>query len=161
MEKCDKGWLNRPFPLCSEKGPYVLNNSQLNIAFRFGVEQSDKLRACDDLRHSRTNLACVAETPIRLESRDHLSELTNRADDGSRDWSFFKADHEAAYKQLPLDCAHSKLAVVTLRSPDHNRWYGFISRTMMFGAIASVLHYNISPRLLSEIASQLLGIPLL
>ena len=161
IEQCDKGWLNRPFPLCSEDRPFVLNNPELNIAFRFGVEQSSKLRACDDLRHSRTNLACIVETPIKLVSWDHLAELTHLVNDGSRDWDFMKADHEAAYKQLPLDHYQAKLAVIALRSPVDGKWYGFISRTLMFGAIAAVLHYNVFSRLLSELVSKLLGIPLL
>ena len=161
MEQCDKGWLNRPFPLSQEASPYRLSNPELNIAFRFGVEQGEKLRACDDLRYSRTNLSCVVETPIKLVSWDHLAELSHMVNDHSRDWSFFKADHEAAYKQLPLEHSHAELAVIALRSPVDGMWYGFISRTMMFGAIAAVLHYNVFSRLLSEIVSKLLGIPLL
>ena len=161
MEQCEKGWLTQPFPLCTSKAPFTLRNPELNIAFRFGVEQGEKLRACDDLRHSRTNLSCVVETPIKLVSWDHLAELTNLVSDGSRDWAFFKADREAAYKQLPLDSTHAKLAVIALRSPSDGRWYGFLSRTLMFGAIAAALHYNAFSRLLSEIDSKLLGIPLL
>ena len=159
--QCNKGWLCKPFPLCSEGSSFRLSNPDLNIAFRFGVEQGSKLRACDDLRHSRTNLSFVVETPIKLVRWDHLAELTHRVNDGSREWGFFKADHEAAYKQLPLDSSHAKLAVVAMRSPVGHKWYGFISRTMMFGAIAAVLHYNVFSRLLSEIVSKLLGIPLL
>ena len=161
LEQCEKGWLNRPFLLCSDDHPWVLTNPELNIAFRFGVKQGAKLRACDDLRYSRTNLACVVETPIKLVSWDHLAELTHLVNDRTRDWAFLKADHEAAYKQLPLDHYHSKLAVVALRSPLDGKWYGFISRTLMFGAIAAVLHYNVFSRLLSELVSKLLGIPLL
>ena len=161
LDQCKKGWLNHPFPLSTDEKPYVLSNPELNIAFRFGVEQGSKLRACDDLRHSRTNLACVVETPIKLVSWDHLAELTHLVNDGTRDWAFMKADHEAAYKQLPLDHHHAKLAVIALRSPTNGMWYGFISRTLMFGAIAAVLHYNVFSRLLSELVSKLLGIPLL
>ena len=149
LQQCEKGWLTQPFPLCDSKDSFVLQNPKLNIAFRFGVEQGAKLRACDDLRHSRTNLSCVVETPIKLVSWDHLAELTNLVNDGSRDWGFFKADHEAAYKQLPLDYSHANLAVIALRSPTNGLWYGFLSRTLMFGAIAAALRYNVFPRLLS------------
>ena len=131
------------------------------MAFRFGVEQSDKLRACDDLRHARTNLACVVETPIKLVCWDHLVEIANLVNDGKRDWAFIKADHEAAYKQLPMCMGHQKLAVIALRSPADDRWYGFFSRTMVFGAVAAVLHYNVFSRILSEITTKLFGIPLL
>ena len=159
--QCEKGWLTQPFPLCASNSPFVLHNPELNIAFRFGVEQGSKLRACDDLRRSRTNFPCVVETPIKLARWDHLAELTNLVNDGSRDWVFFIADHEAAYKQLPLDYSHAKLAVIALRSPHDGRWYGFLSRTLMFGAIAAVLRYNVFSRLLSELVSKLLVIPLL
>ena len=60
-----------------------------------------------------------------------------------------------------MDYSHAKLAVVASRPPRDNKWYGFVSRTMMFGAIAAVLRYNVVSRLLSELVPKLLGIPLL
>ena len=72
-----------------------------------------------------------------------------------------KADREAEYKQIPLDEAHSKLAVIALRSPTDGKWYGFFSRTLMFGAISAVLHYNLFSRLLTELVNKLLGTPLI
>ena len=161
LEQCEKGWMGRPFPLCAKQGSCAHSNPKLNIAFRLGVDQGEKLRACGDLRYSRTNLSCVVETPIKLVRWGRLSELSNVVNNQAKDWSFFKADHEAAYKKLPLGYFHAKLAVAALRSPGDNQRYGFISRTMMFGAVAAVLHYNVFSRLLSELVSQLLGIPLL
>ena len=76
-----------------------------------------------------------------------------------RDLDFFKADHEADYKQLPMDVAHSKLAAIALRSPLDNRRYGFVIRTMVFGDVDDVLHYNVFPRLISEIPTHLFGTP--
>ena len=134
----------------------------MGIAFRFGVAQGSKLRACDDLRYARTNLACVVETPIKLVNWDHVAELPNALNANGRDWSFFKADHEAAYKQLPLKDSHAKLGVVALRSPIGQSWYGLVSRAMVFGAVAAVLHfYNVFSRLIAELFTQLFGIPLL
>ena len=156
----DKGWLTAPFPLASTSEPHTLKFPELNIAFRFGVEQADKLRACDDLCHSRTNLACKVLTPIKLVSWDHLAEMCRRTSKFNLDWHFFKADHEAAYKQLPLNWEHSSLAVIALRSPKDNRWYGFMSRTLMFGAIAAVIHYNVFSRLLAELTCKIFGIPI-
>ena len=108
----EKGWLLPPSPLSTEASPLILQHPQLNVAFRFGVEQSNNLRACGDLRHARTNLACAVETPIKLVRWRHLAELSNLVKLGGRDWAFFKADNEAAYKQLPLDPKHTKLAVI-------------------------------------------------
>ena len=99
----EKGWANRPFRLSLDRHPFVLNSPELNIAFRFGVEQIDKLRACDDLRHARTNLASVVQTPIKRARWGHVADLTNLVNDGKMDLSLSKADREAAYKQLPLD----------------------------------------------------------
>ena len=60
-----------------------------------------------------------------------------------------------------MDASHSKMAVIALKSPKGNRRYGFVSRTMVIGDVAAVLHYNAFPRLTSEILAQLFGIPLL
>ena len=157
----EKGRLHPPFPLSLDESPSKLVHPRLNVAFRFGVEQGSKLRACDDLRHARTNLACIVETPIKLASWDHVAQLSNLVNTGSRDWSFFKADHEAAYKQLPLAPEFSKLAAVALRSPVDHLWYGFVSRTMVFGAVAAAIRYNVFPRLIAELFTKLFGIPML
>ena len=153
------GWLTAPFQLSSEGSPFTLTSSEVNIAFRFGVAQAGKLRACDDLRYSRANLACSALTPIKLISWGHIAQLSRLIASSGKAWHFFKADREAAYKQLPLEFSHSKLAVIALRSPQDKRRYGFFSRTMVFGAIAAVLHYNAFSRLVTELASKILGIP--
>ena len=60
-----------------------------------------------------------------------------------------------------MDASHSKLAVIALKSPKDNRRYGFVSRAMVCGDVAAVFHYNVSPRLISELSAQLFGIPLL
>ena len=78
-----------------------------------------------------------------------------------RDWRLFKAVREEAYKQLPTDWAHSKLAAVALRCPRGGRWYGFFSRTMLFGAISAVIHYNTLSRIISEIVCKTIGVPVL
>ena len=112
VNNAKREWPKHPFRLSPDQQPFTLLNSELNIAFRFGVERSGKLRACDDLRHAKANMACIVETPIKIARWDHLSELSNRVNDRARDRAFFKADREAAYKQLPLDPRHTKLAVI-------------------------------------------------
>ena len=45
--------------------------------------------------------------------------------------------------------------------PPHSRkWFGFVSRTQMFGSVAAALRYNAMSGICAEIASRLLGIPL-
>ena len=52
-----KGWLNPPVELADDGCPKGFRTGQYNMAFRFGAEQADKLRACGDFRHSLTNSA--------------------------------------------------------------------------------------------------------
>ena len=150
-----------PFPLSTLGEPFTLADKSLDIAFRFGSEKGTKLRARGDLRHSMTNLACVVLTPGTLAAWDRLAGISRLLNKDDRDWRFVKADHEAAYKQLPLRAEQSKLAVVALRCPTDGRWYGFVSRTMMFGAVSAVLHYNLFSKLPTEIVAKLFGIPLI
>ena len=88
LDQCDKGWMSRPFPLCSERARARFPIRSLKLLFRFGVEQSNKLRACDDLRFPRTDLSCVVETPIKIFILGHLAELAHVVNDESRGWSF-------------------------------------------------------------------------
>ena len=53
-----KGWASPPFQLQSDGRPYSWQLKGFNIAFRYGVEQAEKLQACDDLKHAMANLAC-------------------------------------------------------------------------------------------------------
>ena len=161
MGKTSKGWHTQAFPLSTTKAPFTLLDPQLNIAFRFGVQQPNKLRACDDLRYAMTNLACSVVAPIKLASWDHLAEMCRSIIPSQCDWHFFKADHEAAYKKLPIDWGESSLAVIALRNPADGRGYGFMSRTHMFGAISEVLHYNIFSRVVAELVCRTFGIPML
>ena len=155
MEQQKKGWLSPPVLIGSRT---ALTASPLNYAFRFGVEQGGKLMACDDLKHSLANLSCIARTPIKLVSRGHVSELCRRAASSKGDWQFFKADHEAAYKQPPPKWEHSRLGAVTFRCPADGKWYPFRIRTMIFGAVASVRHYNVFSRIVGGLFTKLFGV---
>ena len=79
---------------------------------------------------------------------------------GVGDWVMFKADHKAAYEQPPSDPAVQNAAIISLRRPAEHRWYGFATRTLIFGSVAAVLHYNVLPRLLVAPVTRYLGIPL-
>lgn len=161
MEQHSMGWLAAPVPLNDSGRPTDQPSGNYNIVFRFGVEQADKLRACDDLKHGLTNKACQIMTPIRLVSWDHVSQLCRKFANDGQDWALFKADHEAAYKQLPLAPADQNTAIIALRDPKTGKWHGFRSRTLMFGSVAAVLHYNIFSRLVTAVFTRLFGIPLI
>ena len=161
MEQVKEGWLLPPVPLSPDGKPLYWKSKRHNVSFRFGVLQADKLRACDDLKHSMTNLACTVETPIQLLSWDHIAQVSSMLSADGGDWVMFKADHKAAYKQLPIDPADQETAIIALRHPSNSRWYGFVTRTLIFGSVAAVLHYNVFSRIIVALVNRYLGIPLL
>ena len=71
-----------------------------------------------------------------------------------------KADHEAAYKQLPIDPADQALTIIALRCPPDNKRYGFVTRTLVSGAAAAVLRYNVFSRAASALVCRVFGIPM-
>ena len=158
-EQSGKGWLSRPFPVDTSGSKLPSKASGLNFAFRFAAIQGEKIRACDDLRHSLTNQACAVLTPTKLVSWDHVSHISNKFASKGLDCHFFKADHRADYMSLPVCPIQTKLAAVVLKNPPGGIWYAFTSRTLLFGSISSVLHYNILSRAIDELMSIIFGIP--
>ena len=130
------------------------------MACRLGVAQSGEPRACGDLRHPHANLDCVALSPIKLISWVRVADLSRMVALSGRGWRSIVAGNEADYKKIPLRPEHYQLAVIALRNPKGKRRYGFFSRTTMFGSIASVLHYNISTRMLAEPSCKIIGRPI-
>ena len=147
------------FSLGESGRPKDLRSNGFNIAFRFGVEQADKLRACDDIKHSLTNSACRVHTPIKLVSWGRVSKLCRSYSVDGRDWALFKSDHEAAYKRLPIDPGDQSYAIIALRRQASGKWNGFRPTGLMFGIVAGVLHYDVFSRLITDIFNRLFGIP--
>ena len=159
-----EGWLEGPWSLSSdgfvESGPSPFPNN-INHAFRFGVVQGEKIRACDDLKANGVNSATHITTPITLPSWGHIASSVLRFQhfNPSASLSLIKADHEAAYKQLPLDPSEAGLAAVTLLNPTSNSWCAFLPRTLIFGSTSAVLHYNCLSRIVASLCCRILGIP--
>ena len=130
------------------------------IAFRFGVEQEENLRACDDLRRSSTNLARRVDTPILLISRGPISQIAQLLDNMVDEWGLFKDGHVAAYKQPILDLHDRDTSIIALRNPYDKLWYGYASRALVFGSIADVVRYNAVSRLITDLSNRLFGIPI-
>ena len=78
--------ISPPHPLSADGKPLSWLSGRFDISLRFVVSHADKLRACDDLKHSVTNLACSVETPNRLVSWDHLAQLSHLLSEGGGDW---------------------------------------------------------------------------
>ena len=159
MQQVSKNWLCPPEPL--DGNGNFLNNptSPINIAFRFGVPQSDKLRGCDDFKDALTNKCCHIATPITLPGWDHIAAASKTLSTRELAWAFGKIDHEAAYKALPLRPDDSRHAIIALYNPSLRGWFGFRSRTLLFGSTAAVLHYNCLSRIIASLACRLLLIP--
>ena len=66
----------------------------------------------------------------------------------------------SAYKGLPADPAHTKFAAAVLKSPSDGEYYAFGSKTLLFGSVASVIHYNVFARFVTELVNRIFGIPL-
>ena len=135
-------------------------DSPLNNAFRFAVAQPTKVRACDDLKDSLTNRLCTVATTITLPDWDLLAAMSQLITASSKaDWAFLKGDAASAYKNLPLRPSDSHLASIALWDSGCKAWFAFLSRTLMFGATASVLHYNVFSRILAAFSNRLFGTP--
>ena len=154
------GWRGAPIPLNADGRPTTWRSKRYNIAFRCGVDHAEKLRACDDLRHSLTNLACRVKAPIHLVSWGHISQISQLVNNGAGDWELFISDHEAACKLPPLNPDDQDASIIAPMSPRDQLWYGGPSRTLVFGSIAAVIHYNVFSRLTTDLVNQLFGTPL-
>ena len=161
LEQVSSGWLSEPLPISANGDVPGLQVGSANIAFRFGVEQQEKLRACDDLRHNMVNLCTSVLTPITLPTWDHISQLSKNVYKHRLNWVFLKTDHADAYKQLPLDPDYANLTVVALRGPNSGKWCAFIPKVLLFGAVSAVIHYNCFSRILAVLMNLTLGIPIL
>ena len=154
-----QGWLAPPLPLDRDGALPGWKAHTCNVAFRFGVKKGSKLRACDDLKRSLTNQCCQVRTPIQLVSWDHSAQLSQLCGGDSDESHLFKADHEAAYKQLPIAPSDQCTAIVAIRRPQSMKWFGFVTRTLVFGSVAAVIHYNILSGIWSTIFARPMLIP--
>ena len=76
LDQAKKHWLHGPHPFNNEGELMVEGTPVLaNPAFRFGVQQGQKLRAVDDLKRSATNDATFVATPMNLPSWDHIAQM--------------------------------------------------------------------------------------
>ena len=96
------GWLTDPIPLDAAGGMLTVPDGHSNVTFRFAVIQMDKIRAFGDFKYGRVKLACAARTPIRLPTCDYIGQLFLDVLQPDGEWEFFKAVHQAAYKNISL-----------------------------------------------------------
>ena len=161
MEQVGLGWLGAPIEIDSD-GRLINDRSvEINIVFRFPVIQSDKVRDIDDLKHGLVNKCCAVDPP------DCFAIVGSRGGDcfsiqgEKRRWGFFKIDHESEYKNLPIRPPDSKYCMIAVPNPTIKKWFAFEPKTQIFGATATVLHYNTFSGIRSTLINRCLGIPIL
>ena len=88
------------------------------------------------------NLCCAGWAPVKLPTWGQIAQMRLNVRPTKKALGFFKADHEAAYKQLPMRPEHTNLAFVALRDPLTSRWVAFHQNALLFGATSAVLRYD-------------------
>ena len=93
------GWPNRAIDYSGT----VLNSDFecQNADFRFSIAKPANGRAFGDLKYGLANRRCAPDTPTKLPTWDHIGQLGIRIRRNNRNFAFFEAGHEAAYKNPP------------------------------------------------------------
>ena len=168
----DKHWLEGP--LSRNEVTKRFGNKWIPCR-RFAVWQN-KWRPIDDFSESGINKCWGAHEKITLRALDeavhltmqimraasHLGAVKFKSRSGAvlqrKVHSFWTADKlaplsktfdlKSAYKQFAIDPDERHKAVILLRKPGTADAYAFIAKTLLFGASASVYHFNRVARLL-------------
>ena len=176
QESTDKGWLSEAmsFDQLDERFSGLWTPVR-----RFGIQQSGKTRVIDDFSENGCNSAYAAQEKVDLRALDHISwcgaalssmalrrgEARFRLSDGEllvgqvhQGWRnkgeslvSKTVDLKSAYKQLAIHPSDRKRSVISVKDPKDSQVYGFISRTLPFGAASAVLSFNRVARLLWRI----------
>ena len=102
----------------------------------------------------RGNSAAAASGVIRLRMSDGnvLEGPVNQQWKGNSEKIVTKTvDLKSAYKQLAIHPAEQKRSVISVKNPETGEVFGFVSRTLPFGAAAAVLAFNRVARLIWRI----------
>lgn len=165
-EAAEKGWLDGPYS--AEALNQRFDNNWLPVR-RFPLMQKGKLRLIDDFKENRLNQTYSSTERATLYAMDHLlwaslalmrlyssgGEFVFELDDGHtlrgfvhKDWidqevllHTTAVDLKAAYKQLPLHTQDYNKAVVALWNGEERCVECYVSKTLPFGASASVHHF--------------------
>ena len=184
MDEVQRGWLSGPFSeeqLCDYLGPMFV------VSRRFGLKQSDKLRAIDDMSESLVNsaygssykldlpgidgIATTARTWVESVGNDRIVRM--KLSDGRvltgplhRDLSVEDAkalrgrtlDLESAYKQLLTAKASLWCSVLAVEEPSSGGKKLFVSNVIPFGSSSSVFGFNRLSRCIFLIGLRIFGL---
>ena len=168
LAEVDLGFLEGPFTSVADV-QRVVDNDNFVCSRRFVIIQGNKPRVIDDLRESCINdaftivdrlclhdidfvssmLAFVAKAvntsgSVSLELQDGRMLTGSLHKDFSTElkWSGKCLDLAKAYKQIPVSASLRRFGVLMLHHPDDKQPRYFITRSLPFGARASVYAFN-------------------
>ena len=142
-----------------------LRKARFALSRRFGVQQTDKVRPCDDFSRAYVNDGVSVDRKLHLSTIDSFFALAYAMADepgeaGRRPGlHFWRRDHEGAYRQVPIEEDDQPLTVVVFCHPDTGKHVYFYHTALPFGATASVYGYNRLSRAIVFLARRLLWIP--
>ena len=183
LSERDKGWLRGPYTeeqLKQELGPLFV------ISRRFGLSQSDKIRAIDDMSESLINASYSSTYRLDLPGIDGVSVLARTLLDSVSDSGFVSLglsdgsvlrgklhesltvessrrivgrtlDLDAAYKQMLVAKESLWCSVIAVEDNNGDKQL-FVSDVLPFGASASVFAFNRLARALQLIGERLFGL---
>lgn len=157
MEDVNLGRMSGPFSSLDEVAEVV--GPEFFVSRRFGVDQGGNVRPCDDFLRSYLNRTVWCSRKLKLPQVDDFCALASACFAAGLTPQFWKVDHEAAYRQIPLRPDQRRLAVVVFCDPVSGERRFWIHRSLPFGALAAVYAYNRPARALVHIARTLFRIP--
>ena len=185
MKECEQGFLEGPFSSV-EDVQSLLGCSRFVRSRRFVIIQNGKPRVIDDLKESSVNSAYTAVDRLSLHDIDFVASLaflisrlchqdaagfSFPLEDGStlegvvhRDfrahsaWSIRCLDLAKAYKQVPISDSSRQFGVLVLHDPSTGHPRYVVTRSLPFGACASVFAFNRISRALWYLAVKLMGV---
>ena len=112
-----KALTNCPLPHRLHRRSFLGQTPESKRSFSAWRAAGGNLSACDDLKHSNTNLSCVLETRIKLVSWGHVAVMCRRVAKSDYDWHSTQADRADAYRKIPTAWRNSRLVAVALKCP--------------------------------------------
>ena len=183
LKEAEKGWLSGPF---SEETLETMLGPRFIVSRRFGLVQSDKIRAIDDLSESCVNASYGSSYKLDLPGIDGVSTmartwlesigdqcnvcfrlsngmvLRGKLHDSLLGGKAFcikgrTLDLDSAYKQILTSKACLWCSVLAIENPAGYKKL-FISNVLPFGASASVYGFNRLARALHTIGERIFGL---
>ena len=127
---------------------------------RFEVVQKNKVRGVDSATINGINVATKITEKLDLPSTDTNVAAIRwlRSQVGQRSLEGWVLDERKAYRQVPIDPAHRKWSVISLREPSSGRVSFFVMIGHSFGLVSAVYNYNRRSALITDILRRVFAV---